>query len=168
MKNRIMGVLLMIALIISIVTGCGIPSSDNSSIDRSYQAEIEGSSVSKTGQPLDPEGSYTTKEDVSSYLELYDRLPDNFITKKEARSMGWQGGSLEPYAPGFCIGGDKFGNYEGRLPKGEMYRECDIDTLGANSRGAKRLIYAVEDKDVVAIYYTGDHYKSFEEIYAEN
>ena len=60
----------------------------------------------------DPDGSYTSAEDVSAYLIAYGRLPENFITKKKARDLGWEGGSLEPYAPGMCIGGDKFGNYE--------------------------------------------------------
>lgn len=112
---------------------------------------------------IDEEGSYTTADDVSLYLHTYEKLPNNFITKQEARQLGWQGGSLEPYAPGKCIGGDKFGNYEGLLPekKGRTYRECDIDTLGADSRGAKRIIYS----DDGLIYYTEDHYASFTLLY---
>lgn len=112
---------------------------------------------------LDPDGSYTTCEDVALYLETYGELPDNFITKKEARELGWEGGSLEPYAPGKCIGGDKFGNYEGLLPKdgGRTYKECDIDTLGAKSRGAKRIVYSNDG----LIYYTEDHYESFTLLY---
>ena len=108
-------------------------------------------------------GSYTTAEDVALYLRLYGRLPGNFITKAEARKLGWNGGSLEPYAPGKCIGGDRFGNYEGLLPADRSYRECDIDTLGANSRGAKRLVFS----DDGLIYYTQDHYNTFELLYGE-
>lgn len=109
------------------------------------------------------DGSYTSRDDVALYLETYGRLPDNFITKSEARALGWQGGSLEPYAPGKCIGGDKFGNYEGLLPKedGRTYKECDIDTLGADSRGAKRIVYSNDG----LIYYTEDHYASFTLLY---
>lgn len=109
------------------------------------------------------DGSYTSKEDVALYLETYDKLPGNFITKKEAQALGWEGGSLEPYAPGKCIGGDKFGNYEGLLPKedGRTYKECDIDTLGAKSRGAKRIVYSNDG----LIYYTEDHYATFELLY---
>ena len=69
----------------------------------------------KQEQQLAREGTYTTKEDVALYIHLYGRLPDNFITKKEAQQLGWTGGSLEPYAPGCCIGGSRFGNYEGLL-----------------------------------------------------
>ena len=58
------------------------------------------------------DGVYTSKEDVALYIHLYGKLPENFITKKEAKALGWEGGSLEPYAPGKSIGGDRFGNYE--------------------------------------------------------
>ena len=107
--------------------------------------------------------SYTTKEDVALYIHTYGCLPDNFITKSEAKKLGWEGGGLEPYAPGKCIGGDRFGNYEGLLPEDREYTECDIDTLGADSRGAKRLVFS----DDGLIYYTEDHYESFELLYGE-
>ena len=112
---------------------------------------------------LPKEGSYTTKEDVALYLHLYGHLPDNFITKKEAQELGWRGGSLEKLAPGKCIGGGRFGNHEGLLPKGKSYWECDIDTLGAKSRGAKRIIFSSDG----CIYYTDDHYESFTLLYGE-
>ena len=111
------------------------------------------------------DGTYTTKEDVALYIHLYGHLPDNFLTKKEAEKLGWPGGSLEPYAPGMCIGGSRFGNYEGLLPEaeGRTYTECDIDTLGAEKRGAKRIVFSNDG----LIYYTEDHYKSFELLYGE-
>lgn len=113
----------------------------------------------------DEDGSYTSKEDVALYIHLYGRLPDNFITKKEAEALGWSGGSLEPYAPGKCIGGSYFGNYEGLLPKkkGRSYTECDIDTLGKKSRGSKRIVFSNDG----LIYYTEDHYNTFELLYGE-
>ena len=111
------------------------------------------------------DGSYTTKADVALYLHTYGKLPSNFITKAEAEKLGWTGGSLEKYAPGKCIGGSYFGNYEGLLPKkqGRSYYECDIDTLGAKARGTKRLVYSNDG----LIYYTDDHYESFELLYGE-
>ena len=111
------------------------------------------------------DGSYTSKEDVALYIHTYGHLPGNFITKKEAQALGWSGGSLEPYAPGKCIGGSHFGNYEGLLPEaeGRSYTECDIDTLGADSRGAKRIVFSNDG----LVYYTGDHYASFELLYGE-
>lgn len=117
------------------------------------------------GEALPEDGTYTSKEDVALYIHTYGRLPDNFITKKEAQALGWPGGSLEPYAPGMCIGGSRFGNYEGLLPEaeGRSWTECDIDTLGAGSRGAKRIVFSNDG----LIYYTGDHYESFELLYGE-
>ena len=118
--------------------------------------------ASQSPSDLIPEdGTYTTKEDVALYIHTYGKLPQNFITKKAAKKLGWQGGSLEDYAPGKCIGGDYFGNYEGLLPEDKEYHECDIGTLGKSKRGAKRIIYS----DDGYIYYTSDHYESFELLY---
>jgi len=116
-----------------------------------------------TAPAIDINGTYTTKDDVALYIHLYGELPLNFMTKKQARDLGWEGGSLEPVAPGMCIGGDWFGNYEGLLPEDREYTECDIDTLGKNSRGAKRIVFS----DDGLIYYTEDHYESFELQYGE-
>ena len=114
---------------------------------------------------IDEDGWYYSSEDVSLYLYTYGKLPENFITKDEARELGWEGGSVEKYAPGYAIGGDKFGNREGLLPKasGRVYYECDIDTNGANSRGAKRIVFSNDG----LIYYTDDHYESFTLLYGE-
>ena len=114
---------------------------------------------------IDEDGVYTTKDDVALYIHTYGKLPKNFITKKEAQALGWEGGSLEPYAPGMCIGGSYFGNYEGLLPEkdGRKYTECDIDTLGKSKRGAKRIVFSNDG----LIYYTDDHYETFELLYGE-
>ena len=114
---------------------------------------------------LDPEGWYYSAGDVSLYLYTYGELPENFITKSEAREYGWEGGSVEVYLPGYAIGGDTFGNREGLLPRaeGRVYYECDIDTNGANSRGAKRIVFSNDG----LIYYTEDHYESFILLYGE-
>ncbi len=124
---------------------------------------VDTAEISSETVTLNENGTYTSKEDVALFIHLFGRLPSNFITKNEARELGWEGGSLEPYAPGMCIGGDRFGNYEELLPTDRSYRECDIDTLGANSRGAKRIVFS----DDGLIYYTDDHYESFELLYGE-
>lgn len=105
-----------------------------------------------------PQKSYTGKEEVAAYLAKHGRLPDNFITKSQAKSYGWKSGRrLEDYAPGMCIGGDRFYNKEGLLPSSGTYYECDIDTLGQKNRGAKRIVFSSDGR----IYYTSDHYASF-------
>ena len=132
--------------------------------DQETAAEEPAEAAAET-PAIDEDGVYTTKDDVALYLHIYGHLPSNFITKKEAEKLGWSGGSLEPYAPGKCIGGSHFGNYEGILPEkdGRSYTECDIDTLGADKRGAKRIVFSNDG----LIYYTEDHYETFELLYGE-
>lgn len=103
---------------------------------------------------------------VVLYIDTYDCLPENYITKSEARALGWSGGSVEVYKEGAAIGGDTFGNYEGLLPKGITYTECDLDTNGADSRGPCRLVFGKEDGEY-RYYCTEDHYSSFSEIYID-
>ena len=132
--------------------------------DQETAAEEPAEAAAET-PAIGEDGVYTTKDDVALYLHTYGHLPSNFITKKEAEKLGWSGGSLEPYAPGKCIGGSHFGNYEGMLPEkdGRSYTECDIDTLGADKRGAKRIVFSNDG----LIYYTEDHYETFELLYGE-
>ena len=132
----------------------------------STQSQTEEPTQEPTEEVLDRDGTYTSKEEVALYLYLYGELPKNFITKGEAEKLGWEGGSVEKYAPGKSIGGDKFGNREGLLPKksGRQYYECDIDTLGKNSRGAKRIVFSNDG----LIYYTDDHYETFELLYTKD
>lgn len=155
--KKLLSLLLALALLLSLA-GCGLPAPTTAQNEASTQS-------TEPLAAIDEHGSYTAKDDVALYLHLYGRLPENFITKDEARSLGWSGGSLEPFAPGKCIGGDRFGNYEGLLPEraGRTYYECDIGTLGAPSRGAKRIVFSSDG----LVYYTGDHYESFTLLYGE-
>ena len=115
---------------------------------------------------VDEDGWYTSKEEVALYIHLYGDLPNNYVTKDEAEDAGWSGGNVERYTgEGTAIGGSRFGNREGLLPKeqGRTYTECDIDTVGENSRGAKRIVFSNDG----LVYYTDDHYESFELLYGE-
>ena len=129
------------------------------------QAPAEAAPTTKAQNAIDEDGWYYSKDDVALYVHTYGRLPGNFITKKEAKKLGWSSGSLEKYAPGKAIGGDRFGNYEGLLPEadGRYYTECDIDTKGAKKRGAKRIVFSSDG----LIYYTDDHYEHFTLLYGE-
>ena len=115
---------------------------------------------------IDENGTYTSREDVALYLYTYGHLPENYLTKKEAQALGWDNkkGNLQDVAPGMSIGGDRFGNYEGLLPEadGRKYFECDIDYEGGY-RGAERIIFSNDG----LIFYTEDHYKTFEQLYGE-
>ncbi len=103
---------------------------------------------------------YYDVENVVLYLNRYHELPPNYITKKEAEALGWQGGSVEAYREDAAIGGDDFGNYEKKLPEKERYRECDIDTHHGKNRGARRLVFTESGK----YYYSEDHYEHFAEV----
>ena len=120
-------------------------------------------------QIIDKNGTYTSKDEVALYIYTYKKLPRNFITKKEAKKLGWVASknNLGDVAKGKSIGGDVFSNYEKNLPiiDGRTYYECDIDFNG-KKRNAKRIVYADDfDEDIGFIYYTDDHYKTFERLY---
>lgn len=148
------------------------PKTDKDSEESSKIEEAskeESGSKAEESKETEPEkikanGQYTSKEEVAAYLNEFGRLPDNFITKEEARELGWDSkkGNLSEVAPGKSIGGSHFGNYEGLLPEGKTYYECDINSDGGY-RGAERLVYSEDG----CIYYTGDHYKTFELLYGE-
>ncbi|MDE7002812.1 MAG: ribonuclease [Oscillospiraceae bacterium] len=148
------------------------PAETQQPADPAPEASEEASSAPSQEPPEESaptvaeDGWYSSKEEVALYIHLYGHLPDNYLTKKEAQDLGWTGGSVERYAgEGTAIGGSRFGNYEGLLPeaKGRVYTECDIDTVGASSRGAKRVVFSNDG----LVYYTGDHYESFELLYGE-
>ena len=117
--------------------------------------------------PIREDGWYSSMEEVSVYLDRYARLPENYLTKAEARNLGW--GSLYrnvgDAAQGMSIGGDRYGNYEGLLPEasGRRWTECDIDYAG-EKRNGKRIVFSNDG----LIYYTQDHYSTFEEVRVEN
>ena len=139
------------------------PAETPSEMPTSEPADTPTPEPTDTPCPVSEDDEYWTKDEVALYIHLFGHLPKNYITKNEAQSLGWSGGSLEPYAPGCSIGGGYFGNYEGLLPtkKGRKYTECDIDTRGKKSRGAKRIVFSNDG----LIYYTDDHYESFTLLY---
>ena len=127
---------------------------------QSYESEAPEGAVN-ANLPIRDEYYYDL-ENVVLYLEIYDELPPNYITKSEAQRLGWEGGSVEKYKEGAAIGGDSFGNREGLLPKadGRSYIECDIDTNGYSSRGSRRLVFSNDG----LYFYTSDHYETFSEV----
>ena len=135
----------------------GDSESQNGALEENPEPEDEGLTVSEDGE-------YTSKDEVALYIHLYNHLPSNYITKNEAKDLGWDSskGNLNKVAPGKSIGGDKFGNREGLLPKkeGRVYYECDID-YKKGSRNAKRIVFSNDG----LIYYTEDHYETYELLY---
>ena len=60
------------------------------------------------------------------------------------------------------IGGSVFYNDDGKLPdaEGRTWHECDIDYHGG-MRGPERIVWSTDG----LIYYTPDHYETFEQLY---
>lgn len=141
--------LLSAVLLLGVLTGC---------------TEVDDLGSTGTDELIvQQDGWYSSKEEVAAYLMEFECLPENYLTKNEAYDLGWDPdeGNLWDVADGMSIGGDRFGNREGLLPKekGRQYYECDIDYEGGY-RNEKRIVYSNDG----LIYYTEDHYASFEEI----
>ncbi|MCE3076488.1 ribonuclease domain-containing protein [Chryseobacterium gwangjuense] len=103
--------------------------------------------------------SITEETKVISYVKQNHELPEYYITKNEAKKLGWDPskGNLCDVLPGKAIGGDHFGNREGKLPKGQKYFEADVN-YNCGNRNSDRIIFT-KNGDV---YLTKNHYKSFE------
>ena len=142
-------------LLVAIIVGC--TQVDNNTAKPETEQQIENIVIEETGK-------YTTTEDVALYIHTYNKLPSNFITKKEATKLGWESdeGNLWKVTEQKSIGGDMFGNREGKLPSkdGRKWYECDVNYEGG-FREAERIVYSNDG----LIYYTEDHYKTFIRIY---
>lgn len=128
------------------------------------EESLPESNENNSENPLDENGRYTSPEDVALYIHQYNKLPVNFITKNEAKKLGWdnQKGNLWDVTDQMSIGGDRFGNYEGALPEaeGRTWKECDVNYQGGY-RGSERLLYSSDG----LIFYTADHYQTFTQLY---
>ena len=111
---------------------------------------------------VDEDGEYTEKDELALYIHLYGHLPGNFVTKAEAEAAGWTCGAVGKTLPGKSIGGDRFYNREGLLPKasGRVWTECDVGER-RNTRGGERIVFSNDG----LVYYSPDHYDSFELLY---
>ena len=158
--KKLLSLILTVFLSFFLLTACGTNQKPHTAppAGAAYSAEKEDGGIT-----IKKDGTYTDKNHVAAYIHKYKTLPSNYITKKEARKLGWkEEGTLDRVAPGKIIGGDRFGNYEKLLPEknGRAWKECDIDYVKGN-RNAKRICYS----DDGLIYYSPSHYKDFERLY---
>lgn len=107
---------------------------------------------------------YFSDEEVALYLYVFRELPANYLTKNEAYDLGWVSskGNLWSIGNGLVIGGDRFGNREGRLPdaRGRQWYEADVNYEGG-FRGSERILFSNDG----LIYVTFDHYETFTLLY---
>ena len=171
MKRKLFALAALLLAGLLVLTGCGQPETvlNESSAPTEFlslataepvkarEAEAEEAPEEKTGPISEPQA-------IADYLFEHGELPENFITKEEAQELGWDSSRnyLSDVAPGKSIGGDRFGNYEDRLPKakGRKFFECDVNYTGGK-RGAERIVYSSDGR----VWYTKDHYETFEELF---
>ncbi|WP_047681978.1 MULTISPECIES: ribonuclease domain-containing protein [Xenorhabdus] len=152
MKRKVLAGVLLIFVIISIIfiKDIGLPGSD-----KTQQAVAIAGNVPP--QQID---ILTEHHRVADYVHQHSRLPDYYITKKQARRLGWdtRKGNLCEVLPGKAIGGDRFSNRENKLPnqKDRQWFEADVN-YKCGHRGSNRLLYSNDG----LIYLTLDHYKTF-------
>ena len=157
MRNRTH---LSLFLFIILLPGISLTADTQLSKSNSCQAV-----VSELNQSLGPK---IDEEELVSVLRTLNktrnkRLPEKFITKKQAQKMGWKPGRdlwNSKDLAGKSLGGDIFFNREGRLPDGRrVWREADLGYKGGH-RGPKRLIYSDDGLRSVTV----DHYKTFKAV----
>lgn len=160
MFKKLLSILLILVLIFSLF-GCKATPIVDKPVIENPTIEVDKNLEGKT---IAEDGIYTSPEKVAEYIHTYDKLPSNYLTKKKAMDSGWDSskGNLWDVTDKGVIGGDKFGNREGHLPKekGRQYYECDVNYEGGY-RGGERLVYSNDG----LIFYTNDHYKSFKQLY---
>lgn len=110
--------------------------------------------------PVEEYGEYTSLSEVASYLLRFGTLPCNYLTRSEAKELGWTAkkDNLSEVMPGCSIGGDAFQNREKKLPeaKGRTWQECDINAVDGK-RSDERLVYSSDG----LLYYTPDAHKTY-------
>ncbi len=158
--------LLSILLILSLVFSLASCKPKDKLLEDYKLSDLEGEITNDIEEGLDEEAAYTDKEDVALYIHTFNKLPKNFIKKKDAMALGWEAnkGNLWEVTDQMSIGGDSFGNREGLLPNkdGRKYFECDINYQG-DFRGPERIVYSNDG----LIFYTDDHYGSFTLLYGD-
>ena len=156
--KRILALFAVLMSLAVFFTGCSSQSASKKQVGAPQQASQTTSAV-----VVEENGTYTDKDHVALYIHKFGKLPKNYITKNDAKHLGWkEEGTLDKVAPGKSIGGDHFGNFEHQVPdkKGRHWKECDIDYVKGN-RGPKRIVFS----DDGLVYYSGSHYRDFVKLY---
>ena len=152
----------LVALLMAVVLVLGSCTADTA-VTGKKKKNTPTPAVTTTPEVTEEPGPIIEPQRIADYLFEHGELPENFITKQEAKDLGWDSSwnYVSDVAPGMSIGGDYFGNYEGKLPKvkGRKYYECDCWYTGGK-RNAYRIIYSNDGH----VWYTEDHYNTFTEM----
>ncbi len=97
------------------------------------------------------------------YLRVYGKLPDYYITKEDAKKLGYRPylGNLSKIAPNKMLYKGVYQNRNGHLPmsSGRIWYEADIN-YKFGYRGSERILFSNDG----LIFVTYDHYHTFVEI----
>ena len=171
MRKKLFALAALLLAGLLVLAGCGQPETVPGGVPAPTEflkvvtAEPAGAPEAEAADPPEEEaGPVTEPQAIADYLFEHGELPENFITKEEAQDLGWDSSRnyVSDVAPGKSIGGDRFGNYEGQLPKarGRKFFECDANYTGGK-RGPERIVYSSDGH----VWYTKDHYGTFKELF---
>ena len=160
-KRYLHKLLLFFLAAVFIFTGCKSKTQkiEKSEADQVLEENLIEKDIVEEEKLIAEDQAYYDLEDLVEYIHIYKTLPKNYISKAEAKDLGW---SVEDN-DGFVIGGDIFYNREGLLPEKSTrtYYEADLISGYDKNRGPERIVFS----DDGLIFYTKDHYKSFEQFY---
>lgn len=158
MNFKIIKTLLILA--VGIVIGTLLPRllEKNEVTQEEMSTFSETKEISRTSDSKEID-ELTSEEVVIPFVKQNGTLPFYYLTKSEAKKKGWipSQGNLCEVLPGQAIGGDRFSNREGKLPKGEQYFEADVN-YNCGNRGADRIVFTKKGE----VWLTHNHYKSFQ------
>lgn len=158
MNFKIIKTLLILA--VGIVIGTLLPRllEKNEATQEEMNTFSETKEISRTSDSKEID-ELTSEEVVIPFVKQNGTLPSYYLTKSEAKKKGWipSQGNLCEVLPGQAIGGDRFSNREGKLPKGEQYFEADVN-YNCGNRGADRIVFTKKGE----VWLTHNHYKSFQ------
>ena len=169
-RNKLIACIVLLLAAVLLLTGCTASALETAKKKKTTAVPAMTAVPTATAAPSAvPEttaepGPLDEAQRLADYLFEHGELPDSFLTKKEAQALGWDSSVnyVSDVAPGMSIGGDYFGNYEQKLPavKGRKYYEADCFYRGGK-RNAYRIIYSNDGH----VWYTGDHYNTFIELF---
>ena len=170
-RDRLFTLFVLLTAAVILLTGCSAGALETAKKKKTARPTAVVTAVPEqteapreTEAPTEEPGPIIEPQRIADYLFEHGRLPDNFLTKKEAQALGWNSSYnyVSDVAPGMSIGGDYFGNYEGKLPRvqGRKYYEADCYYTGGK-RNAYRIIYSSDGH----VWYTEDHYNTFTELF---
>ena len=171
-RNKAVRLFVILLAAVMLLCSCSASALETAKSRKKKSTPTPAVTVEETAAPAAPEataepGPMEAAQKLADYIFEHGELPDSFVTKKEAMALGWQTQYryVGDIAPGLTIGGDYFGNYEQKLPvvKGRKYYEADCFYQG-RSRNEYRIIFSNDGH----IWYTGDHYNTFVELFPTN